>query len=63
MDEAFLVKFGDQLRCFFSIVLQRKPSNPQIFWETHKVNLAEDWGKEHGQEKTINMILKRLQSI
>ena len=58
MDEAFLVQFGEQLRCLFlSIILFVKTSNPFKFWLTHKENLAEDWTKKHGKEKAINMVL------
>ena len=61
MDEAFLIQFGDQLRCLFlSIILFVKPTNPLQFWETHKEHLAEDWGREYGNKTAINMVLKWL---
>ena len=62
MNEAFLIQFGDQLRCLFlSILVFGKPANPLKFWESHKQNLAEDWIKEHGLEKAVNMMLFWLQ--
>ena len=58
MNEAFLIQFGEQLRCLFlSILVFVKPANPLKFWETHKENLAEDWTKDHGLEKAVNMVL------
>ena len=58
MNEAFLIQFGEQLRCLFlSILVFVKPANPLKFWETHKKNLAEDWTKDHGVEKAMNMVL------
>ena len=63
MDEAFLIQFGEQLRCLFlSILLFIKPSNPCQFWENHKDKLSEDWIKEHGKKKAINMVLMWLKN-
>ena len=63
MNEAFLIQFGEQLRCLFlSILVFVKPSNPLKFWETHKENLAEDWTKDNGAEKAVNMVLFWLKS-
>ena len=62
IEEAFMIQFGEQLRSLFlSILLFVKPANPFQFWENHKEKLAEDWIKEHGNKKAINMVLLWLQ--
>ena len=59
MEEAFLIDFGEQLRCLFcSILIFCTPSNPLKFWQTHQDHLAEDWTQKHGKVTATNMVLK-----
>ena len=63
MEEAYLIQFGEQLRCLFcSILLYSTPSSSLAFWESHRDKLSEDWTKEHGKEKAINLVLKWLEN-
>jgi hypothetical protein len=44
MDEAFDIKFGNQIRVLFlSILLYSRPSDPFKFYTDHKHQLIEDW--------------------
>ena len=62
MDEAFDIKFGEQLGEFFvSLLMYCRPADPPKFWRDHKAQLSEDWIRQHGQENAENMVLMWLQ--
>ena len=62
MDEAFDIKFGEQLREFFvSLLMYCRPADPPKFWRDHKAQLSEDWIRQHGQENAENLVLMWLQ--